>query len=82
VRERTPEEWEPGLARAAAIPLPPLQQFATGIRDDDGAVTAGVTLPWSHGPVEGQMNRLKRLKRQLCRRAKLDLLQQRLLLAA
>jgi transposase len=82
VRERTPEQLDPWLARAADGPLTPLQRFAKGIRDDYEAVKAGVTLPWSNGPVEGQINRLKMLKRQMFGRAKLDLLQQRFLLAA
>jgi transposase len=82
VRERTPEQLDPWLARAADSPLTPLQRFAKGIRDDYEAVKAGVTLPWSQGPVEGQINRLKMLKRQMFGRAKLDLLQRRFLLAA
>jgi transposase len=82
VRERRPEQLEPWLARAADSSLTPLQRFAKGIRDDYEAVKAGVTLPWSNGPVEGHINRLKMLKRQMFGRAKLDLLQQRFLLAA
>jgi transposase len=65
VRERTPEQLDPWLARAAESPLVPLQRFAKGLRDDDDAVKAGGTRPWSNGPVEGQMNRLKMLKRQM-----------------
>jgi hypothetical protein len=45
-------------------------------------VRAAVTLPWSQGPIEGHINRLKRLKRQMYGRARLDLLAQRFLLAA
>jgi len=60
----------------------PLQRCAKGLRDDYDAVRAGVTLPWSTGPVEGHINRLNMLKRQMFGRAKLDLLQQRFLLAA
>jgi transposase len=82
VRERQPDQLDPWLARAAASPLMPLQRFAKGLRDDDAAVRAGVTLPWSTGPVEGQINRLKMLTRQMCGRATLALLQQRFLLAA
>ena len=41
------------------------------------AVKAGVTLPWSNGPVEGHINRLKMLKRQMFGRARLDLLSRR-----
>lgn len=82
VRQRQAPQLAPWLARAAESPLGPLQRFAPGRRDDDDAVKAGVTLPWSHGPVEGHMNRLKTLKRQRCGRASLDLLQHRVVLAA
>jgi transposase len=56
--------------------------LAKGLREDYAAVQAGVTLPWSQGPIEGPINRLKMLKRQMCGRARLDLLARRLLLAA
>jgi transposase len=82
VRGREPDQLDPWLARAAASPLGPLQRFAKGLREDYDAVKAGLTLPWSNGPVEGHINRLKMLKRQMFGRAKLDLLQQRFLLAA
>ena len=45
------------------------------------AVKAGLTLPWSTGPVEGQINRLKMLKRQMFGRANIDLLRLRVLYA-
>jgi transposase len=45
-------------------------------------VKAGGTLPWSLGPLEGHINRLKRLNCQMFGRARLDLLVQRCLLAA
>jgi transposase len=70
------------LARAATSPLPPFRRFAKGLRKDCAAVMAGVTLPWSQGPIEGQINRLKMLKRSMFGRAKLDLLSQRFLLTA
>jgi transposase len=82
VRAHQPAQLDPWLARAADSPLTPLQRFAKGIRDDYDAVKAGITLPWSNGPVEGHINRLKMLKRQMFGRAKLDLLQRRFLLAA
>jgi transposase len=82
VRARQPDQLDPWLARAAESPLIPLQRFAKGLRDDDDAVKAGITLPWSNGPVEGHINRLKMLKRQMFGRAKLDRLQRRFLLAA
>jgi transposase len=55
--------------------------FAVGLRQDIAAVRAGLSLPWSNGPTEGHINRLKCLKRQMYGRAKLDLLRQRLLAA-
>jgi transposase len=63
-------------------PLVPLRRFATGLRADYDAVKAGLTLRWSNGPVEGQINRLKMLKRSIFGRAKIDLLSRRFLLVA
>jgi transposase len=51
-----------------------LGSFVAGLRTDLDAVTAGLTLPWSSGPVEGNVNRIKMLKRQMYGRAGLDLL--------
>ena len=82
VRQRQAAQLDPGLARATESPLAPLQRFTKGLRDDYDAVKAGVTLPWSNGPVEGHINRLKMLKRQMFGRASLDLLQRRCVLAA
>ena len=82
MRQRPPEQLEPWLARAVESPLMPLPRCATGRRDDDDAVNAGVTRPGSTGPVEGHINRLNMRTRQMFGRARLDLLQRRLLLAA
>jgi transposase len=79
VRQRQPAQLDPWLQRAASRTLAALRRFATGLYDDYAAVKAGVTLPWSSGPVEGHINRLKMLKRQMFGRAHLDLLQQRFL---
>lgn len=59
-----------------------LRRFAHGIHADVAAVRAAITLPWSNGPVEGQVNRLKLLKRQMYGRAGCDLLRARVLHAA
>ena len=59
-----------------------IHSFATGLRQDEAAVTAALTYAWSNGQVEGQINKLKLLKRQMYGRAKLDLLKVRLLEAA
>jgi transposase len=82
VRERRGAALDTWLEAASASGLPALQRFVQGIRQDEAAVRAGLTLPWSSGQVEGQVTRLKLLKRQMYGRAKLDLLRQRVLLAA
>ena len=74
VRQRQPARLDAWLARAAQSTLEAVQRFAKGLREDYAAVKAGVTLPWSNGPVEGHINRLKMLKRQMFGRAHLDLL--------
>ncbi|MFE3158494.1 ISL3 family transposase [Streptomyces sp. NPDC059221] len=61
--------------------LPSLHTLAAGIDRDIDAVTAGLTLPWSSGAVEGHVNRIKMLKRQMFGRAGFKLLRKRVLLA-
>lgn len=56
-----------------------LQRFATGLKSDYDAVKAALTTRWSNAQLEGQVNRLKVIKRQMYGRAKLDLLRQRVL---
>jgi transposase len=58
-----------------------IRSFATGLRKDWDAVKAGLTLAWSSGAVEGAVNRIKMLKRQMYGRANPDLLRRRVLLA-
>lgn len=82
VRQRQPTQLKPWLVRADQSTLPPFRRFARGLRADYGAVQAAVTLPWSQGPIEGQINRLKMLKRHMYGRARLDLLARRFLLTA
>jgi transposase len=80
VRQRQPGQLETWLERATASGLQAFKSFANGLRADYEAVKAGVTLMWSTGPVEGQINRLKMLKRQMYGRAGIGLLRQRVLL--
>jgi len=77
VRQRQPESLDPWLQRASTSTVEALRRFAAGLYEDYAAVKAGVTLPWSTGPVEGHINRLKMLKRQMFGRAHLDLLGRR-----
>jgi transposase len=67
------------LERVDADDQPELHTFAAGIRQDLAAVTAGLSLPYSSGPTEGNVNRLKAIKRQMYGRASLDLLRKRVI---
>jgi transposase len=79
VRQRHGHQLDTWITTAAASAYPEIRGFATGLRKDLDAVTAGLTLPWSSGAVEGQVNRIKMLKRQMFGRAKFDLLRTRIL---
>ena len=79
VRERTAEALTGWIARAAASCVAELGSFAHGLQRDLAAVTAGLSLPWSNGQVEGQINRLKLIKRTMYGRASFDLLRKRVL---
>ena len=81
VRLRQPTQFDAWLVRASQSTLPPFKRFAQGLSDDYAAIKAGITLRWSNGPVEGQINRLKMLKRQMFGRAHFDLLSRRFVLA-
>jgi transposase len=79
VRERDADGLAPWLDKARPTGL---RGFAEGLSRDLDAVRAALSLPWSNGPTEGQINRLKLLKRQMYGRAKFDLLRSRFLHAA
>jgi len=68
--------------RADADDLPGLGSFAAGLERDLDAVTRGLTTPWSSGPIEGRVNHIKMVKRQMFGRAGLPLLRKRVLLTA
>ncbi len=67
------------LTRARSSKAPELRRFAGSLTADLSAVRAAFNSPWSSGQVEGHINRLKFLKRQMYGRAKLDLLRARVL---
>jgi transposase len=79
VRERAPGRLEEWVVRASTSGMEALQQFGAGLRRDWEAVVAGLTVEWSSGPVEGQVNRLKMVKRQMYGRAGLAVLRARML---
>nr|WP_131787031.1 ISL3 family transposase [Protofrankia symbiont of Coriaria ruscifolia] len=60
--------------------LPALHAFAHGLENDHKAVVAGLTLPYSNGPMEGANTKVKMIKRQMYGRAGFPLLRQRILL--
>jgi transposase len=72
---------EPWMTAAEATGEPALGSFVTGLRADQDAVANGLSLRWSSGSVEGHVNRIKMLKRQMYGRANPDLLRRRVLLA-
>jgi transposase len=79
VRERIADGFEDWLLRAEKSIVPGMKNFAIGLRKDYDAVKMALSQPWSNGQVEGQVNRLKLIKRQMQGRAKLDLLKQRVI---
>jgi transposase len=70
------------IARVEADRLPELHSFTAGLNRDLDAVVNGLSLPYSSGAVEGNVNRIKMLKRQMYGRASFDLLRKRVLLTA
>jgi transposase len=82
VRERRGRYLEAWITAATDSGIGALAHFARGLQEDLAAVTAGLTLSWSNGPVEGQITRLKLLKRQGYGRASSAFLRQRVLQAA
>lgn len=70
------DEW---MAAVEADELPHLHRFVRGLRRDYDAVLNGLTLPHNSGAVEGNVNRIKMIKRQMYGRANFDLLRKRIL---
>jgi transposase len=81
VRERQGDALAAWMTEATTSGIEALARFAQGLQEDLAAITAGLTLPWSNGPVEGHVNRLKLLKRQGYGRAGVGLLRQRVMQA-
>jgi transposase len=82
VREHRGHDLEAWIMAATDSGIDALARFARGLQEDLAAVTAGLTLDWNNGPVEGQITRLKLLKRQGYGRAGFPLLRQRVMQAA
>ena len=80
--ELTGQDLPKWMADARAAGLPGISSFAKGLEQDLHAVTNGLTMNWSSGPVEGRVNHIKMVKRQMFGRAGLPLLRKRVLLTA
>ncbi len=76
IRNKTVAALTPWIERARAGLV---ASFARGVANGEAAVRAAIALPWSNGQTEGQIARLKLVKRQMYGRGKLDLLQARLI---
>jgi transposase len=70
------------LEEAEGSSLSEIRTFARGVRQDEAAIRAAVILPYSNGQVEGQVNKLKLIKRSMYGRASFGLLRQRVLRGA
>lgn len=81
VRTRGGDRLTTWVEQAEHATITEIRSFASGLRKDWDAVKAGLTLTWSSGAVEGAVNRIKMLKRQMYGRANPDLLRRRVLLA-
>ena len=79
IRTRQVDVLDDWLQRAEQSIVPELQRFTAGLRRDYAAVRAALATSWSNGQVEGQVNRLKLIKRMMFGRAKFDLLRKRVL---
>jgi transposase len=80
MRGREAGKLVPWIEKARQADAPPeLRTFADGLQSDNDAVLAALSMEWSNGQVEGQVNRLKLIKRQMYGRAGFDLLRQRVL---
>jgi transposase len=82
VRERRGEDLEAWMSEAMHSGITEVARFARGLQDDLRAIKAGLTLEWSNGATEGQIHRLKLVKRQGYGRAGFVLLRPRVLQAA
>jgi transposase len=79
VRKREGHRLDAWLEQVAASDLPELQSFASGVEKDKAAVKAGLTWPVNNGQVEGQVTKLKLIKRTMYGKAGFLLLRQRVL---
>jgi len=78
IREHLPDQFTKWLEKALSSELADFRNFAASLIKDKDAVTAALNTSWSSGQVEGHVNRLKLIKREMFGRGKIDLLEKRL----
>lgn len=76
IRKKSITDLDPWLEKARTGLV---ASFANGVVKDRAAVSAAITSPWSNGQTEGQITKLKFVKRQMYGRGKIDLLQARVI---
>jgi len=81
-RQRDASALNGWLVQCVVCGIPDLESFAQGLQKDYAAIKAALTLPFSNVPVEGQVNRLKFVKRSMYGRGSFELLRQRFLKAS
>jgi transposase len=79
VKNRFVDEFDPWITDSETVAVVQVQNFVLGLQSDYSAVRAALANSWSNGQTEGQVNRLKFIKRQMYGRAKFDLLRLRVL---
>ena len=79
IEQRQSEKLDVWLTRAEQSRIVEFERFAVSLRADYAAVKAALSFSWSNGQVEGQVNRLKLIKRQMYGRASFGLLRRRVL---
>ncbi|WP_084489446.1 transposase [Nocardia niwae] len=81
MRHRRGSDLETWMKAVDADNHPALHSFVRGLRRDQDAATAGLSMERNSGAVEGHVNRIKMIKRQMFGRTNLDLLRKRILLS-
>ena len=79
IRQRDLASFAPWRESVKASGIDDLIRFVRSLEQDLAAVESGISLPWSNGQVEGQVNRLKAVKRQMYGRGSFELLRARVL---
>ncbi len=82
IRKRQGEQFDTWLQSCLDSDIPDIQTFAEGLQKEYLPVKAALTFPYSNGPVEGQINKLKYMKRSMYGRGSFELVRQRFLHAA